>query len=159
MEELRQMREKQRAMDNKMHDLVKYVLLSTLYFCLSRIFTFAWFRENEQLWEQVTLLRAQHNRQQQVVTKVSAQRVNCYKRACHQSIMCVTVMLPRGCGTVKLRVKDEGRAGLITFNEWTSRKWDYWEGLPRRHDFFVSKLTIVSQCVKIFNKEKVPASR
>ncbi|EPB78990.1 HSF-type DNA-binding domain protein [Ancylostoma ceylanicum] len=49
MEELRQMREKQRAMDNKMHDLVK---------------------ENEQLWEQVTLLRAQHNRQQQVVTKL-----------------------------------------------------------------------------------------
>ncbi|CAJ0592520.1 unnamed protein product [Cylicocyclus nassatus] len=49
MEELRQMREKQRAMDNKMHELVK---------------------ENEQLWEQVTLLRAQHNRQQQVVTKL-----------------------------------------------------------------------------------------
>ncbi|KAK6011965.1 hypothetical protein OSTOST_22896, partial [Ostertagia ostertagi] len=35
--------------DNKMHELVK---------------------ENEQLWEQVTLLRAQHNRQQQVVTKL-----------------------------------------------------------------------------------------
>lgn len=49
MEELRQMREKQRNMDNKMHELVK---------------------ENEQLWEQITLLRAQHNRQQQVVTKL-----------------------------------------------------------------------------------------
>ncbi|VDM52301.1 unnamed protein product [Angiostrongylus costaricensis] len=49
MEELRQMREKQRNMDNKMHELVK---------------------ENEQLWEQITLLRAQHNRQQQVVTKI-----------------------------------------------------------------------------------------
>ncbi|KJH45343.1 HSF-type DNA-binding domain protein [Dictyocaulus viviparus] len=49
MEELRQMREKQRNTDNKMHELVK---------------------ENEQLWEQITLLRAQHNRQQQVVTKL-----------------------------------------------------------------------------------------
>ncbi|WKX91171.1 hypothetical protein Q1695_009758 [Nippostrongylus brasiliensis] len=49
MEELRQLREKQRATDSKMHELVK---------------------ENEQLWEQVTLLRAQHNRQQQVVTKL-----------------------------------------------------------------------------------------
>ncbi|KAK6028903.1 HSF-type DNA-binding domain protein [Ostertagia ostertagi] len=49
MEEMRQLREKQRTTDNKMHELVK---------------------ENEQLWEQVTLLRAQHNRQQQVVTKL-----------------------------------------------------------------------------------------
>ncbi|KAK6034200.1 vertebrate heat shock transcription factor [Cooperia oncophora] len=49
MEEMRQLREKQRTTDSKMHELVK---------------------ENEQLWEQVTLLRAQHNRQQQVVTKL-----------------------------------------------------------------------------------------
>uniref|UniRef100_A0A1I7XGW0 HSF_DOMAIN domain-containing protein n=1 Tax=Heterorhabditis bacteriophora TaxID=37862 RepID=A0A1I7XGW0_HETBA len=49
MDELRQMREKQRSMDSKMHELIK---------------------ENESLWEHIGSQRAQHNRQQQVVTKL-----------------------------------------------------------------------------------------
>ena len=63
LEELRQLRDRQKHMENKIQDLVKYIL------CVKNKLTTG-FRENELIWQEMHHMRGTHVKQQQIVNKL-----------------------------------------------------------------------------------------